>query len=150
MKSTRQINTLFAMAIALCISSLFVLHVRLSMPIFFSSLFLSLPELLWAFAIINLSLWGLYKLIYKRVFSEKITKLQIVTFLIATLSFCSIEWWGRFIIHGRRYVEVSQTSMGNRAILFKGLTTLMTIIFLASLVLFLLNVAIGFYKRIRV
>lgn len=150
MKSIYLINALFGMAIALCICSLFVLHVTLSMPILFSSIFLSLSELLWAFAIINFSLWVLYKVVNRQFLSDRITRLQIVATFVATLSFCSIEWWGRFIIHGSRYVEISKNSMANCLLLFKGITTAITLIFLGSLFLLLLNVAIGFYKRIRV
>jgi|SRR5579859_735865 len=149
MKSVYLINALFVMAIALCASSLFVLHVRLSMPMLFSPFFLSLSELLWAFAIINISLWALYKLINRQLFSDKIARLQIIMTFIATLSFCSIEWWGRFFIHGRRYVEISKISMLNSPILFKATTSTITIIFFGGLFLFLLNVAIGFYKKFR-
>ena len=149
MKSIYLINALLVLAIALCISSLFVLHVTLSMPILFSSVFLSLPVLLWAFAIINLCLWVLYKLINQKFLSAGITRLQIVTTFVATLSFCTIEWWGRLIIHGRRYVEMSKVSMLNSPLLFKGITGTITIIFWGSLFLLLLNVAIGFYKRLR-
>jgi hypothetical protein len=149
MKPGYLINALFVLAIALCISSLFVLNVTLSMPILFSSFFLSLSELLWAFAIINLCIWVLYKLINQKFLSHKITRLQIVTTFVSTLSFCSIEWWGRFIIHGRRYVEISKTSMGNSPILFKAIIGAITIIFFASLFLFLFNAAIGFYRRLR-
>ena len=138
------------MAIALCVCSLFVLHVTLSMPILFSSIFLSLPVLLWAFAIINLSLWMLYKLVNRQFLSDEITRLQIVATFVATFSFCSIEWWGRFFIHGSRYVEISKNSMVNSLVIFKGITTAITIIFLGSLFLFILNVAIGFYKRIGI
>ena len=150
MKLIYLINALLGMAIGLCICSLFVLHVTLSMPILFSSIFLSLPVLLWAFAIINLSLWMLYKLVNRQFLSDEITRLQIVATFVATFSFCSIEWWGRFFIHGSRYVEISKNSMVNSLVIFKGITTAITIIFLGSLFLLLLNVAIGFYKRIRV
>src|SRR5579859_350472 len=121
MKSNYLINALLALAIALCIASLFVLHVTLTMPILlFSSFFLSLPVLLWAFAIINICLWILYRLINKKFLSDKITRIQIVTTLVATLSFCTVEWWGRFIIHSRRYIEISKIGMPNNPALFKG------------------------------
>ena len=135
------------MAIALCIFSLFGLHVRLFVPILFSSVFLSLSELLWAFAIINLSLWGLYKLINKEFFSEKIAKFQIVSTFIATLSFCSIEWWGRLIIHGRRYFETSKFNMLSSPILYRAIITLITIAFFGSIFLFLFNVTVGLVRK---
>jgi len=150
MKSIYLINALFGVAIALCICSLLVLHVTLYIPILFSSILLSPPELLWVFAIVNFSLWVVYKLVNRQLLSDKITRLQIVTTFVATLSFCSIEWWGRFFIGGRRYVEISKSSMVSNLVLFREITTTITIIFLASLFLLLLNVAIGFYKKIRV
>jgi hypothetical protein len=150
MKLGYLINALFVLAIALCIASFFVLHVTLSMPILFSSFFLSLSELLWVFAIINLCIWVLYKLINQKFLSDKITRLQIVTTFVATLSFCSIEWWGRLIIHGGRYVEISKTSMVNSPILFKAIIGAMTIIFFACLFLFLFNASIGFYRKLRI
>ena len=150
LKTINLINGLLAMAIVLCICSLFVLHIRLTMPFLFSSIFLSLSELLWAFAIINLSFWSLYKLINKQLFSDKITIFQIASIFFATLSICSIQWWGRLIIHGKRYAETSKLNMLSSPIFFKGITILITIIFFGSIFLFLFNVMMGLvwkYKR---
>jgi hypothetical protein len=110
---------------------------------------LSLSELLWAFAVGNFSLWVLYKLINQQLFSDKITRFQILATLIATISFCSIGWWEQLFIHRRRYIETSKINMLNSPFLFKGITGLMTIIFFVSLFLFLFNVAIGLLRKFK-
>lgn len=146
-KRINLISVPLVMALILGICSLFSLRIGLYIPTIFSSHLMSLFELLWAFAILNLSLWILYKLIDEQFLSRKISNLQIVIFLIATVSFCTIEGWGRLFIHTRRYILISKLGMLTNSILLKGLIIVITILFFVSVFLFLFNVMIGFIRR---
>jgi hypothetical protein len=110
----------------------------------------SAPIICWTFAFLLLLLWLFYRKGPSMLFSQMLTGLQVWTTIVPAVLYCSVNWWGSIFPHPRRYVDVSAFKWPNSFQLLDQILEAILVILLISILLFVLNMAFGLFRIIKV